>query len=99
MTEVEHGTFTPSIIGTNGEMGEECQKFVKWLAELLALKQMESYASSVSLTRTKLSFEVLRSGVLGVRGSRTPWKRTSSFHTDDFGLLARDRHETINNII
>ena len=88
--EVEHGTFTPLIIGTNGGMGEECQRFVKWLAELLALKQMESYASTVSWIRTKLSFEVIRSAVLGVRGSRTPWKRTSSFHTDDFGLLAHD---------
>ena len=88
--EVEHGTFTPLIIGTNGGMGEECQRFVKWLAELLASKQMESYASTVSWIRTKLSFEVIRSAVLGVRGSRTPWKRTSSFHTDDFGLLAHD---------
>ena len=88
--EVEHGTFTPLIIGTNGGMGEECQRFVKWLAELLALKQMESYASTVSWIRTKLSFEVIRSAVLGVRGSRTPWKRTSSFHTDDFGLLAHN---------
>ena len=29
--DVEHGTFTPLIIGTNGGMGEECQLFVRRL--------------------------------------------------------------------
>ena len=71
-------------------MGEECRKFVKHLAELLALKQMESYASTVSWIRTKLAFEVIRSAVLGVVGLRTPWKRAAVIHTDDFGLLAHD---------
>ena len=61
------------------------------------ITSLETDGKTVSWIRTKLSFEVIRSAVLG-RGSRTPWKRTSSFHTDDFGLLAHDAgiHETIN---
>ena len=32
---MEHATFTPLVIGTNGGMGDECEKFLKNLAELL----------------------------------------------------------------
>ena len=88
--QVEHGTFTPLVIGTNGGMGVECQYFVRRLAELLSSKQMEQYAATVTWIRTKLAFEVIRSAVLCVRGSRTPWKRTSPLQTDDFGLMAHD---------
>ena len=95
--QVEHGTFNPLVIGTNGGMGEECQHFVKRLAELLALKQSESYASTVSWIRTKLAFEVIRSAVLCVRGSRTPWRKASPLHTDDFGLLAHNAGIRIDN--
>ena len=63
---------------------------MKQLAELLALKQMESYVSTVSWIRTKLAFEVIRSAVLGVRGSRTSWRRAAASHTNDFGLLAHN---------
>ena len=95
--QVEHGTLNPLVIGTNGGMGEECQHFVKRLAELLALKQSESYASTVSWIRTKLAFEVIRSAVLCVRGSRTPWRKASPLHTDDFGLLAHNAGIRIDN--
>ena len=30
--EVENGTFTPPVFGTNGAMGDECKKFRKELA-------------------------------------------------------------------
>ena len=33
---VEHDLFTPLVIGTNGGIGYECEKFLKNLAELLA---------------------------------------------------------------
>ncbi len=86
--EVEHGTFTPLIIGTNGGMGAECQMFIKRLAEMLSSKQAEDYAATITWIRTKLSLEVLRSTVLCVRGSRRPWYKKQI--TDDFGLYAHD---------
>ena len=85
--EIEHGTFTPLVIGTNGGMGEECQRFIKQLALLLSRKQSEKYASTITWIRTKLSFQVLRSTVLCLRGSRSPWNTPRSLQiSDDFDL-------------
>ena len=84
--DVEQGTFTPLIIGTNGGMGAECDMFIKNLADRLSIKQSEEYAKIVTWIRTKLSFEVVRSTVLCLRGSRRPWKTHSPKISDDFGL-------------
>ena len=75
---VEHATFTPLIIGTNGGMGDECEKFLKNLAELLAEEDSEDSSDVIRRTvripvRTMLSFQVLRAAVSCVRGSRRPW--------------------------
>ena len=85
--EVEHGTFTPLVIGTNGGMGQECHRFLKQLAYLHSHKKTEKYASTITWIRTKLSFEVLRSTVLCVRGSRTPWNTHRKLQiSEDFDL-------------
>ena len=84
--DVEQGTFTPLIIGTNGGMGAECDMFIKNLADKLSMKQSEEYANVVTWIRTKLSFEVLRSTVLCLRGSRRPWGTPCPKISDDFGL-------------
>ena len=84
---VEHATFTPLVIGTNGGMGDECEKFLfKNLAELLAKKDGEEYSDVMMSLRTMLSFQVLRAAVLCVRGSRRPWSQNSSKLSSDFGL-------------
>ena len=70
---VKHATFTPLIIGTNGGMGDECEKFLKNLAELLAKDDGEDYSDVIMSLRTMLSFQVLRAAVLCVRGSRRTW--------------------------
>jgi len=104
--DIEHGTFTPLVIGTNGGMGEECQRFIKQLAALLSRKQSEKYASTITWIRTKLSFQVLRSTVLCVRGSRTPWNTPRTLQvSEDFdlhiyeaGLQQEVKKATDNNI-
>ena len=55
---VEHATFTPLIIGTNGGMGDECEKFLKNLAKLLAKEDGEDYSDFMMSLRTMLSFQV-----------------------------------------
>ena len=55
-------------------MGDECGRFVSELANKLSLKQDEPYASIMSWIRTKLSFEILRSAIMCMRGSRIPWR-------------------------
>ena len=69
---MEHATFTPLVIGTNGGMGDECEKFLKNLAELLAKEDGEECADVMMSLRTMLSFQVLRAAVLCVRGSTPP---------------------------
>ena len=54
--DVEMGTFTPLIFGTNGGMDVECQIFLKALTEKLAKKTGKRYADAMTYIRTKLSF-------------------------------------------
>ena len=80
--EIEHGTFTPLIIGTNGGMGAECKMFMKTLADKIATKQNEQYSDVITWIRTRLSFEVLRSSLLCIRGSRRPWSQPEKIGED-----------------
>ena len=73
--EVEHASFTPLVFGTNGGMGKECQHFINTLAEKLSKKQNEDYPEVISWLRVRLSMEILRSTILCVRGSRTPFRK------------------------
>ena len=85
--DVEHGHFTPLVFGTNGGMGAECSLFVKTLAEKLSAKQNETYSTIISWLRTRLSFEILRSVNLCLRGSRVPFrKRDECDMIEDFKL-------------
>ena len=43
--DVEMGTFTPLVFGTNGGMGLDCQNFLRTLANKLSTKNNEPYAS------------------------------------------------------
>ena len=72
--EVEHGVFTPLVFSTTGGMGREATVFYKRLASMLALKRVQPYSTVMSWLRCRLSFALLRSAVMCVRGSR------SSFH-------------------
>ena len=60
---------------TTGGMGEECMRYHNRLAELVAEKKGEDYATTVSWIRSKVSFAILRSALLCLRGSRTAKKQ------------------------
>ena len=68
--EVENGTFTPLIFSCYGGMGVECSHFFKRLSNLLAEKRDENVSLVTSWIRTKISFALLRSILLCVRGTR-----------------------------
>ena len=85
--DVEMGSSTPLVFGTNGEMGADC--FLKRLAEKLSEKNEEPYHITITWIRTLLSFEILRSVHTCVRGSRTPFhKIPQGDFIDDFRLGA-----------
>ena len=83
--EIERGTFTPLVFGTNGGMGEECCKFISKLASQLSEKQNEIYSTVRAWLRTRLSIEIIKSALLCVRGSR-PFRKPNENIADDFHL-------------
>ena len=51
-------------------MAAECKRYHSRLAELLATKKGESYATTMSWIRARVSFASLRSALLCLRGSQ-----------------------------
>ena len=96
---VERGTFTPLVLTTTGGMSDECQRYHSRLAELLAVKKEKNYASTITWIRTRVSFAILRSASVRLRGSR-PWRRTTPIFFSFcrccclfvFSFLKRERH-------
>ena len=58
--EIEQGTFTPLVFTATGGMADES-----------ANKKGESYSSAISWIRAKVSFAIVRSAILCLRGSRS----------------------------
>ena len=75
VASITTGTFTPLVFTTTGGMADECLRYHSRLAELLSAKKQESYATTISWVRAKVSFAILRSALLCLRGSRTPRRR------------------------
>ena len=71
VTEIEQGTFTPLIFATTGEMGKECLIYHSRLSELINNKKGEVYSKTMAWIRAKISFSILRSALLCLRGSKT----------------------------
>ena len=85
--DVENGSFTPLVFGTNGGLGEECASFLSTLSQKIASKDDESYAHTVTWIRTRLSFDILKAAIQCVRGSRTPFRRPEELN--DFEMMSR----------
>ena len=68
--EVEQGTFTPLVFTTSGGMAPQAITFYAHLAQRLSEKKMQSKSSVVAWMRCRLSFSLLRSAILCIRGTR-----------------------------
>ena len=68
--DIEHGIFTP-LVTTIGGMGKECLRYHSRLAELIGIKKGEQYAKTMSWIGSRVSFALLRSALVCLRGSRT----------------------------
>ena len=82
---VEHGTFTPLVFSISGSVGSECSKFHKQIANAIALKSEERYERIYSIIRCRISFLILRSALMCIRGSRSHRSKVD-VGTDDFEL-------------
>ena len=69
--EVEHGHFTPLVFTTTGGMGDAASQVYKRLANLLCDKLDLSYGEVMGWIRCKLSFALVRSAIMCIRGARS----------------------------
>ena len=66
------------MITTAGRMGRECLRYHDRLAELISIKKGKQYVKTMSWNRSKISFTLLRSALICLRGSRA--KRRAQYH-------------------
>ena len=59
--DVEEGSFTPLVFGTDGGMGNQCQHFLKHLTHKIAQKYTEPYNTVIAWLTMQISFNILRS--------------------------------------
>ena len=83
---MKHATFTPLVFTTTGDMAKECSRYHTRLAELLTTKKGEDYATIMSWIRTKVSFAIVRSALLCLRGSQKATKVNNNLHNLDLDI-------------
>ena len=93
---MEQGTFTSLVFTSTGGMADECKRFHSRLAELLALKKGDDYATTISWIRAKVSFAILRSALLCLRGTRC--KRRAA-NVSDIDITSESVQAGINSNI
>ena len=68
--QIKQKTLTPLIFTTTGGMAPECQMFHSRLAELIATKKAEKYSKTMNWLTVKISFSLISSAPLCLRGYR-----------------------------
>ena len=69
--DVEHGSFTPIVMSALGGMGRESTKFFARLSEMISEKRHQPYSLVSAWIRRKLSFAIINSVCVCIRGSRS----------------------------
>ena len=84
--EIEHGSFAPLVFSISGGMGPIATTVYKRMASLIAEKQNHPYSSTLFWLRCKLSFSLLRSAVMCIRGSRSSYHRPTNMFNEAIDL-------------
>ena len=91
--EIKHGFFAPLVFSISGSMGPITTTVYKRMASLVAEKHHHPYRSTLFRLSCKLSFSLLRSAIMCIRGSRSSYHRPtimcirgsrSSYHRPNF---------------
>ena len=67
--------FTPLFFTTTGSMGSEGTTFYKRLADMLSHKQEKPYSVVMGWLRCRLSFAILLSAIMCIRGTWSSFGR------------------------
>ena len=69
--EVEHGSFTPIVLSTSGGWGPSTTVAFRRLAGLLSDKHAQPYSTTLGIIRCKITFSLLHSIIMCMRGARS----------------------------
>ena len=84
--EIEHGSFAPLVSSISGGMGPIATTVYKRMASLIAEKQNHPYSSTLFWLRCKLSFSLLHSAIMCIRGSRSSYHRPTNMFSEAIDL-------------
>ena len=87
---VDQGSFTPLVFTTAGDMAPRAMSFYNRLAELLAERRRQSKSLTVAWMRCRLSFSLLRSALLCLRGTRSMHPRLAPVSSTDCGAVVAE---------
>ena len=77
--EIEKSTFTPLIFSVCGGCGKECNTVLKKLAIMISERTGNTQSAVMNSIRTEISFSLLRSCIICLRG----WKRSKRVNTEE----------------
>ena len=69
--EVEYSSFTPLVFSFTGGLGPAATAFYKCLASQLSDKWKQPYSSTIGWLHCRISFSLLRSSIMCLRGARS----------------------------
>ena len=69
--EVEHSSFTPLVFSLTGCLGPAATAFYKSLSSQLSDKWKQPYSSTIGWLCCRISFSLLRSSIMCLRGARS----------------------------
>ena len=84
--DIEQGTFTPLVFTVFGGQSIECSIFHKNLADKIANKTGQQYSKVSNFIRCKLSYLIIKSALLCLRGSRSINSKSLTNIDDDYNL-------------
>ena len=76
--EVEHGCISPLVLSTSGGLVPTAMVVYKRIASIIAEKKEQPYSLTLFWLRCRLSFSLLRSAIVCLRGSRSSYHRPST---------------------
>ena len=83
--EIEKSTFTPLVFTATGGCGRKCDLVLKKLASMISAKTGNTFSSVMHYIRTEISFTLLRTCIISLRGWRRP-KTTTQDTPRDFEI-------------
>ncbi len=88
--EIEHATFTPLVLSSTGGLGRAATTTYKRLASLLSTKWEQPYSTTMGWIRCRLSFSLLRSAIMCIRGARSSQGNATRQQDAPIDLVARE---------